>query len=410
METPGVSRTDRVRSRRVLAAAAAAAVVTSFGPAAEAAAFNDPACRPAPGKSPVVLVHGRGGNVDEMTAIRGALVANGYCVFGKNYGQERPGRPYGLARLDVSGEEIKRFIEGVLQSTGAPQVDVIGHSAGTGVLDNYVLRRGGAAQVRRLVSFGGLHHPYAHVGLARVIDANLFLPNTIRAVQDLVPPFTSNVGYKDVAAAALGVASSVGANLSEADRELVESGFVADLFDPKYWNELHGGLSEEAGKFVAVNGRSLPTKDAAPNVCYTNIVGVADLVTGTNAGFQDEGPNVDNFVLPTAADHVQMISDPVALAKMVSALDAPCTVGANGTGISGESGAADGESDDGAATAEGDRGDALGARGRRSYDVANAGCSAASGPSSSLGSLFCVAASLALATTRRRRTAREDRR
>jgi hypothetical protein len=76
-----------------------------------------------------------------------------------------------------------------------------------------------------------------------VIDANLFLPNTVLAVQKLLPPFTSNIQVEDIAAAALGLASAVGANLPEGDRELVESGFVSDLFNPQYWAEIHGGLS-----------------------------------------------------------------------------------------------------------------------------------------------------------------------
>ena len=412
MISSNASRTIRAGAHRLLAAAAVVTATIAIGGTAEAAVLNDRACKGAPGKNPVVLVHGRGGDVNQMTAIRDTLAARGHCVFGTNYGQERPGGPFGHAHLDISGEEIKGFIQGVLQSTGAKQVDVIGHSAGTGVLANYIMKRGGAAHVRRLVSFGGLHHPYAHVGLANVIDATLFLPNTIRAIQDLVPPFTSNISPKDIMAAALGAASSVGAPLSDADRELVQSGFVSDLFDPKYWNELHGGLSEQPGVFIAVNGRPMPTKDAAPNVCYTNIVGVADLITGTNAGFQDEAPNVDNFLLTTLADHSQILADPLALAKMASALASPCvSVGATpGVASASEVGQGDGEGD-ADPTDDGDdgaTGGALGARGERKDVIASSGCAAAPTGTASPASSALIVALAALARRVRLRLRRSS--
>jgi pimeloyl-ACP methyl ester carboxylesterase len=296
---------------------------------AGAAPLNDRSCKAADGRPPVVLVHGQGGDVIGMGAIYGALSGAGYCVFGTNYGQETPGGLFGRARLDVSGQQIADFVQGVLHDTGATKVNVVGHSAGTGVLANYILLRGGAGQVANAVSFGGLHHPYAHLGLANVIDTNVFLPNTVAALQGLFPPFTSKVRFQDLAVGVLGLGSSIGLNLPPRERELVTSGFVSDLFDPQYWAHLHGGLSEPPGAFVSINAseRSLRTKDAAPNVCYTNIVGVADFITGANAGFQDEASNVENFVLTSLADHVQMISDPTAIEKMLAGLSKTCAPG-----------------------------------------------------------------------------------
>lgn len=311
------------------ACVAAAIVSTGLAATSNASALNNRACKPASGKAPVVVVHGQGGNFEGMGAIIGALEGRGYCVFATNYGQETPGGFFGRAHLDPSGQQIAEFVQGVLNDTGAPKVNVVGHSAGTGVLDNFILTKGGADKVEHLVSFGGLHHPYAHVGIANVIDASVFLPNTMLALQGAVPPFTSGVGATDVVAGALGLASSVGQNLGPREKELVTSGFVADLFDPAYWLRVHGGFSEAPGQFLAINesDRARRTKDSAPNVCYTNIVGVADLITGANAGFQDEDSNVENFVLTSLADHVQMISDPVAIDKMLSGLEVLCTPG-----------------------------------------------------------------------------------
>lgn len=316
--------------------------------AAEAAPLNDKACKPSAGKFPVVLVHGRGGDVNQMTRVVESLAGAGYCTYGMNYGKETGDGEFGLAHLDKSAAEIGAFIDGVLKDTGAKRVNVVGHSAGTGVIDNWIQLRGGAAKTYRSVAFGGLHHPYAHVGLANVIDGTLFLPNTILAVQNAVPPFTTNIKPKDVIAAAMGVA---GGALSPADRRLVESGFVSDLFDPQYWLKLHGGLSENPGQFAALGTgqRNIKTKDAAPNVCYTNIVGLGDFITGTSAGFQDPAPNVENFTLQSAADHSALLTDNAALAKMVQSLNAPCLqaqIGTgNGTGPSGEQGGAGAEVD-----------------------------------------------------------------
>jgi uncharacterized protein (TIGR03382 family) len=250
-------------------------------------------------------------------------------VFGEDYGVAQPGGQPGMAHLVVGAQQFKSVVQKVLAATGAPKVDVVGYSEGTGVIANFILQQGGDAMVHRAVSFAGLHHPYALVGLANVIDGTLFLPNIIQAVQNALPPFTSNIQLKTIAAAALGLAPGA---LSPGDQELVQSDFVSDMFDPAYWKALHGGLSEAPGVFASVSAsvRSLPTKDAAPGVCYTNIVSIGDFMAGASAGFQDAAPNVENFVLISVADHVGIISDPGALAKMLAGLAAPCNPAAGG--------------------------------------------------------------------------------
>ena len=317
------------RSRGLLAAVLLTTGGVFVPSLSRAAGLNDYSCRATAARPyPVVLAHGRSGHATDMVAITDALVRAGYCVFGEDYGRVGGVGQTGMDHLAVSGAQFGGVVDRVLGATGAKRVSAVGYSEGMGVIANYLLARGGSAKVHRVVSFGGLHHPYAHVGLANVIDGTLFLPNTILAVQKSLPPFTSNVKAKDIAAAALGLASTVGANLSPADREVVESNFVSDLFDPQYWTALHGGLSEAPGNFVAVGtgAHSLPTKDAAPTVCYTNIVSIADPITGVSAGFQDPAPNVDNFTLISTADHGGIISDPGAIAKMLGGLNAPCAV------------------------------------------------------------------------------------
>ena len=246
-----------------------------------------------------------------MTAITDTLVQAGYCVYAKNYGYV-PGGANGQDHLSVSAGQISDFIDQVLAQTGAAKVDVIGHSAGTGVLDNYVLKRGGAAKVHRQVSFGGLYHPYAHAGAPNFLDMDVFLPNLTLAARAFDPGFS----VQQVATFALNTYAAAGSPLGMVDPALVatiESNFTADLFDPAYWNDLHGSLSEAPGVLVTVgNGtRSLRTNDSAPDVCYTNILAVADLLAGGEAGFQDQASNVDNYLLLssfTTNAHVDMIS------------------------------------------------------------------------------------------------------
>jgi len=287
------------------------------------ASLNDPYCRPSPTHPhPVVLVHGRGGDVNGFGALVSALERAGHCVYGTNYGQVGGSGPHGMDHLTVSGAQVRGFIEKVRLDTKSTKVNVIGHSAGTGVLDNIILEKGAGDLIHRLVSFGGLHHPYAHAGVAKFADSDLFLPNLV-ATARLVDP---KVDAQTVIKGAIALYAGAGGSLAGIDTETASSNFAADLFDPEYWKKLHAGLSEPALSYIKVGdgNRTLKTKDSIPSICYTNIVGAGDLLTGGAAGFQDNAPNVDNWLLPTASDHSQILADPLALAKTLLALDTPC--------------------------------------------------------------------------------------
>ncbi|HOT12088.1 MAG TPA: hypothetical protein PK710_20090, partial [Polyangiaceae bacterium] len=275
---------------------------------------------------PVGLAHGRSGSPGQMKDIINALQFAGHCVFGEEYGKINGKGQTGMAHLNQSGAEFAAVVDKVLKKTGAKKVNVVGYSEGGMVIDNYILAKGGASKVNRMVGFAPGHHPYAHLGLSTIIDGIVFCPNTMEAVHNLLPPFTSNIKSQDIVAAALGLASFVGQHLSPADQEIVESDFAADLFDANYWISLHGGLSEPPGHFLMVgqSERSLPTNDSAPEVCYTNLISPLDMMVGASAGFLDEGPNVSNIVLPSTTDHVTVIEDKVGIATMLLAFETPC--------------------------------------------------------------------------------------
>lgn len=331
----------------VVGAAALAGALFATASSAEAAGLNDPSCKPTAARPyPVVVVHGQAGNFEGMRGVTDALVGAGYCVYARNYGHV-PGGANGQDHLSTSAGQISAFVDQVLSQTKAAKVNVVGHSAGVGVLDNYIQKKGGAAKVHRAAMFGGLHHPYAHVGVAKFADATLYLPNMIAAARRVVPGISTSLVVK----VALDLYSAAGSPLGMVDpalRATMESNFTSDLFDPVYWQDLQGGQSEDPLSFIRFgqSERSKTTDDAAPNVCYTNIVAVADLVTGATAGFQDEAPNVDNFLLPTSITtnaHNDMLGDPIALGKMLVSFAAPCTpatpkktIGASVGGAAGE--------------------------------------------------------------------------
>jgi uncharacterized protein (TIGR03382 family) len=299
------------------------------------AALNDWSCAPSAAHPfPMVLVHGQGGHYTQLHTITDAVVAAGHaCVFGFDYGLDAAGIP-GRAHLDPSGAELAAFVHHVLAATGASKVDLIAYSEGGMVADNFILKKGGAGVVHRVAGLAPGHHPYAHAGAPGLLDNDLFLPNMIRDTDEVVP----GVGEQDVSKTAFTVYQIFRGPNGVIDWDLVTSDFVADLFDPVYWRSLHGALSEPDWVFLRLHtaGRSLPTHDAAPGVCYANFVSlIGDLLVGASAGFQDPAPNVDDVAVPVYADHVGIVDDALVVSAAVASLDAPDGCVAQGAAVSG---------------------------------------------------------------------------
>ncbi|MEU4876126.1 alpha/beta fold hydrolase [Streptomyces sp. NPDC021608] len=139
---------------------------------ASASGWNDYRCKPsAAHPRPVVLVHGTLGNsVDNWLALAPYLTVRGYCVFSVDYGQ-LPGVPlfHGLGPVDASAGQLSAFVDKVLAATGAPQVDLVGHSQG-GMMPRYYLKfLGGAAKVGALVGIAPDNHGATLSGLANLL-------------------------------------------------------------------------------------------------------------------------------------------------------------------------------------------------------------------------------------------------
>ncbi len=133
------------------------------------AGANDWNCKPsAAHPTPVVLVPATFVNFGaNFVAISPTLKNAGYCVYSFNYGMTALslGRIGGLGDIAQSAQTLKDFVNQVLTSTGAPKVDLVGHSQG-GMMPNYYIKRlGGASKVRTLVALAPSNHGTTLSGL-----------------------------------------------------------------------------------------------------------------------------------------------------------------------------------------------------------------------------------------------------
>lgn len=126
---------------------------------------NDWSCEPsARHPRPVVLVHGTAGNKNTNWQTYAPLLHNnGYCVYAFTYGVRRGTPPVanqlgGMTAMQSSARQMKRFVARVLRSTGADQIDLVGHSQGTLVPAYYAKFLGGRRFIHNYVSLAPVWH------------------------------------------------------------------------------------------------------------------------------------------------------------------------------------------------------------------------------------------------------------
>ncbi|WP_405053966.1 esterase/lipase family protein [Svornostia abyssi] len=129
---------------------------TPADPDGPPAGANDWACRPtAAHPRPVILVPSTGNTMAMNWATLSPLLKNeGYCVFSLNYGAFRSPlglKYYGGQPIESSAAELGAFADRVRAATGAPQVDLVGHSQGGILAEYYVKFLGGAPFVKTVV-------------------------------------------------------------------------------------------------------------------------------------------------------------------------------------------------------------------------------------------------------------------
>ncbi|WP_433761599.1 esterase/lipase family protein [Nocardia sp. CA-135398] len=147
-------------------------------PDAAPAGANRWDCKPsAEHPNPVVLLHGTWLNAfDTFAYLSPQLARAGFCVFAFNFGRSGlldgggigaalPGR-YGVGPMAESSRQLADFVERVRAATGAEKVDIVGHSQGGTVADQYLKFDGGGDKVGKLVTFGATHHGTSLMGIA----------------------------------------------------------------------------------------------------------------------------------------------------------------------------------------------------------------------------------------------------
>ncbi|MCJ0904555.1 triacylglycerol lipase [Rhodococcus sp. ARC_M6] len=138
-------------------------VLEAANPGGSAPGTNDFTCQPSSAHpDPVVLVHGTAANRQTNWAVLAPVLANeGYCVFALTFGN-RTDLPWpisaagGMSPLPDSAQQLSAFVDSVLATTGASQVDLVGHSQGTTVSGYYAKFLGGDAKVSKIVSIAPL--------------------------------------------------------------------------------------------------------------------------------------------------------------------------------------------------------------------------------------------------------------
>ncbi|KAA0918661.1 triacylglycerol lipase [Dietzia sp. ANT_WB102] len=123
--------------------------------------INRDDCQPAADRPvPVILVHGTGLNGGNSWATFGAaLAAEGYCVWAPTVGAPPgpgggPGSVGGIDSLTAaSAPQLAAEIDRVRALTGAPEVDLVGHSQGA-ITASYVTATTRADAVRTVVTLG----------------------------------------------------------------------------------------------------------------------------------------------------------------------------------------------------------------------------------------------------------------
>jgi triacylglycerol esterase/lipase EstA (alpha/beta hydrolase family) len=262
------------------------AATTFSSPTTPPPGANNFSCHPSAAHPyPVVLVHGTLANMDDNWQAASPILANhGYCVFAFNYGGSSATSDFqGTGDIAASAQQLATFVNTVLAATSAAKVDLVGHSQGGMMPRYYINNLGGAAKVDKLVA--------------------------------LAP---SNYGTTLDGLTALGQQLSI---LMPVNSLLA--------------TECTACVQQEAGSSFLASLNATPT---VPAVQYTVIESMDDeVVTPYTNAFLPAAPNVTNITVNRqcsldASDHLEIASDPVAMADMLNALDpaapvkVPCLV------------------------------------------------------------------------------------
>ena len=164
----------------------AAFAYSMLHPAAIPQGINDSSCKPSTAHPrPVVLVNGAFESMYvSWSLVAPQLKADGYCVFGLNYGDAEGLPLHQVGDLRESAREVGAYVDTVLAATGAAKVDLVGHSEGGLVPLYFINQLGGSDRVNAMVGLAPITHGISAYGLLNWVAAN---PAVRDAVGSLVP-------------------------------------------------------------------------------------------------------------------------------------------------------------------------------------------------------------------------------
>ena len=184
IRTPSSRRVRRIAGSLVAGALVLATSLTASAGQASAGTGggnNDPSCKPSAAHPyPVVLLHGLGATYyEDLNFLQADLALKGYCTFSATYGAYA-GFPLvgGLKHIGDSAPEIAAFIHQVLAETGAPKVDLVGHSEGAFQALYVTKTQNVAANVDKVVALAPPTHGTSFAGLYSIVMALGIQPQT----------------------------------------------------------------------------------------------------------------------------------------------------------------------------------------------------------------------------------------
>lgn len=163
-----------------------AAAYSVINPEALPIGMNDFGCRPPPAHSrPVILINGAFlDSYANWAMYSPRLRAEGYCVFGLNYGGPVEGPFHQMGDLRESAREIGAFIERIRASTHSDRVDLVGYSEGGLVPFYYLNVLDGAPYVDTMISLDSPVRGLSGYGVLAEISA---LPGGPQALGSVLP-------------------------------------------------------------------------------------------------------------------------------------------------------------------------------------------------------------------------------
>lgn len=154
---------------------------------------------------PVLFIHGGAGSASQFESQAQRLRANGYplghvAVYEYNTAADQD--PFDPEQAAARNSSINQIIDQLLLTTGAQQINLIGHSMGTRVSLVYLSEPVNAAKVARYVSVDGTAVDHQPGGVLTLALWGQYIDRNVVGAENVYPPEEAPVGHIEVATSA----------------------------------------------------------------------------------------------------------------------------------------------------------------------------------------------------------------